>query len=101
MDVTGTWDITVDSPQGEVSVTLTLNQSGSEITGELKTDFGTSSIYDGSVSGNTIEFSVKLPITGQPVEIIFEGTVEGNSMEGTIDLGEMGTSAWTATKPGN
>jgi len=101
VDVAGTWDVIVDSSQGEVSVTLTLNQSGSEITGELKTEFGTASIYDGSISGNNIGFSVKLPITGQPVEIIFEGTIKGNTMEGTTDLGEMDSAAWTATKPGN
>ena len=100
VDVTGTWDVTVDSPQGEIAVTLILKQTGSEVTGDMKSEFGAADVYDGSVSGNKIEFSVKLPIAAEPVEIIFEGTVEENTIEGTIDLGPMGTVEWSATKPG-
>ena len=99
-DVTGTWNVTVDSPQGEVAITLDLKQSDSDITGEMKSEFGTADVYDGSISGNKIEFSVKLPMGPEPVEIIFEGTVDGNSMEGTLDLGPMGSAEWSATKPG-
>ena len=98
VNVSGTWDVDVTSPMGEVSVTISLKQSGSEVTGEFKSEMGSSSIYDGSVNGNKIQFSVKLPIGEQPVELVFTGTVEGDSMEGTIDLGEMGSAEWKGTK---
>jgi imidazolonepropionase-like amidohydrolase len=100
VNVTGTWDVTVDSPQGEVGVTLVLKQSGSDVSGEFKNEFGITDVYDASVSGNKIQFSVKLPIANPPVEIVFEGTVAGNSVDGSIDLGEMGTAEWSGTKPG-
>ncbi|MFH1940750.1 MAG: amidohydrolase family protein [bacterium] len=98
VNVSGTWDVDVTSPMGEVSVTISLKQSGSEVTGEFKSEMGSYSIYDGSVNGNKIQFSVKLPIGEQPVELVFTGTVEGDSMEGTIDLGEMGSAEWKGTK---
>jgi len=98
VNVSGTWEITVASAMGEVAVTVVLNQSGSEVTGEFKSEMGATSIYDGSVSGNAIQFSVKLPIGGQPFELVFDGTVEGDTMEGTIDLGEMGLADWEGTK---
>ena len=98
VNVSGTWDITITSSMGDVSVTITLTQSGSDVTGEFKSEVGSTSVYDGSVGGNEIQFSVKLPIGDQPVELVFNGTVEEDTMEGTIDLGEMGSAEWEGTK---
>jgi imidazolonepropionase-like amidohydrolase len=100
VNVTGSWDVTVNSPQGVIAVTLVLKQNGSEVSGNFESKFGITEVYDASASGNKIQFSVKLPITNPPVEIVFEGTVVGNSVDGTIDLGEMGTAEWSGTKPG-
>lgn len=100
VDVTGTWDAAVKSPDGETAFTLVLKQSGSQITGELKSEMGTASIEDGTVSGNSITFTVSLDIGGQNVEMSFSGTVEENTIEGTIDMGPMGTAEWEAEKPG-
>jgi len=101
VDVTGSWEAVVDSPEGEVSITLEFNQSGNDLTGQLISEMGEADIYDGSVNGNKIIFSVEVPIGGQPVELVFEGVVEeDDSIEGTIDLGPMGSASWTATKPG-
>jgi imidazolonepropionase-like amidohydrolase len=100
VDVTGTWDASVKSPDGETAFTLILKQSGSQVTGELKSEMGTASIEDGSVSGNNITFTVSLDIGGQNVEMSFSGTVEENTIEGTIDMGPMGTAEWEAEKPG-
>lgn len=98
VNVSGTWDITITSPMGDVSVTVTLTQSGSDVTGGFKSEIGSTSVYDGSVAGNEIQFSVKLPMGGQPFELVFNGTVEEETMEGTIDLGEMGSAEWQGTK---
>ena len=98
VNVTGTWDVTIASPMGEVGVTITLTQSGSDVSGEFTSDFGETTVYDGSVSGNEIQFTVELPIGGQPMELVFIGTVEEDTMEGTIDLGEMGSADWEGTK---
>jgi imidazolonepropionase-like amidohydrolase len=98
VNVSGTWDVTITSPMGDVSVTITLTQSGSDVTGEFKSEVGTTSVYEGSVGGHEIQFSVKLPIGDQPMELVFNGTVEEETMEGTIDLGEMGSAEWEGTK---
>jgi hypothetical protein len=100
VDVTGTWDAAVKSPDGETAFTLVLKQSGSQVSGELKSEMGTASIEDGSVSGNSITFTVSMDIGGQNVEMSFSGTVEENTIEGTIDMGPMGTAEWEAEKPG-
>jgi imidazolonepropionase-like amidohydrolase len=100
VNVTGIWDVTVSTPEGDNPATLTLTQTGSDVSGELSSDLGTVSLYDGTVSGTTITFSVRLPLGDEPVEVVFNGTVEGNTIEGTLDLGEMGQVEWNAVKPG-
>lgn len=100
VDVTGTWEAIVETPQGEVPITLKLKQSGNELSGEFTSQMGSAEIYDGSVNGNEIQFSVEITIQGQTMELIFDGIVEGDSIDGSIDLGPMGSATWTATKPG-
>jgi hypothetical protein len=101
IDVTGTWNVTVMTPEGNQSATLILTQSGSELSGEMKGEFGTAEVDDGSVSVNTITFSIHLPLSEEPVEAVFTGIVEGKTIEGNIDLGEMGQLNWTAVRPGS
>ena len=100
VDVTGTWDLTLITQMGDMSATITLEQTGSEVTGEFKSEMGTADITDGTISGSDIEFSVTLPIMDQPRELAFIGTVEEDTMEGSLDLGAMGTAEWKATRPG-
>ncbi|MEW6455295.1 MAG: amidohydrolase family protein [Acidobacteriota bacterium] len=101
VDVTGTWNVSIMSPGGEMSATMTLTQSGSDVSGEFKSQMGITQISNGVVSGNEISFSILIPTTDPPMEVFFSGKVEGNSITGTIDLGPMGTAEWKATRPGN
>ena len=100
VDVTGTWDVTLTTQMGDMSATITMEQTGSEVIGEFKSEMGTANITDGQISGNDIEFCVTLPIMDQPRELVFIGTVEGDTMEGSLDLGAMGTAEWKAARPG-
>jgi len=100
VDVTGTWEMMVTTEMGDISATVTLIQTGSEVTGTFKSEMGTSGITDGTISGSDIEFSVTLPIMDQPRELVFIGTVEEDTMEGSLDLGAMGTAEWKANRPG-
>lgn len=98
VDVSGTWDLKIESEMGELPATLTLKQSESEVTGQFKSEMGSAEITEGSVSGNSISLTITLSMGGQSFVLTMQGTVEGDSMEGSIDFGEMGSADWTATK---
>lgn len=100
VDVTGTWEMVVSTQMGEMTSTLTLKQEGEDVTGSFKSDMGEGEIKDGTISGNSISFTVTLSIMGQDRDLTYSGTVEGDSMEGTLDLGQMGSADWKATRPG-
>jgi imidazolonepropionase-like amidohydrolase len=98
-DVSGTWNLVVDSPQGQVDITATLRQAGTKITGSMTSMFGESNVTDGSISGNTIQFTTVVDIQGQMLEVKYEGTIQGNSMSGTVTVQGIGSMPFSGTRP--
>jgi len=96
--VSGTWEMSIDTPDMVISATLEINESEGTITGTWSSEMGEAEIENGKISGNEIEFRI---LVGG-IEALFTGTVEGSEMSGTVDAGEMGTATWKASKePGS
>lgn len=83
-DVAGNWSLNIDFQGQRLPVTMTLSQTGSNLTGTLKTMLGDGEIDDGTVSGNRLAATAKAEMQGQSVEFKISGTVDGNSMSGSI-----------------
>ncbi len=100
LDVSGTWNLALTTPQGTMDVTLTVRQEGPSISGTLSSMMGASEIYDGSVAGNRMTFKISFAPQGMggAVEVVFSGTVEGARISGSASIGEMGSMAFTGTK---
>ncbi|HHS12796.1 MAG TPA: hypothetical protein ENN03_03390 [bacterium] len=100
VDVTGRWDCKAVTPDGEQPFTLILSQKEETLTGRMVSPMGEVEIRNGVVSGNTLDFTVSLPLGPQPVDLYFTGTVTGNTVKGTLDMGPMGQAGWSGEKPG-
>jgi hypothetical protein len=96
--VAGTWTMTVSGPQGPVTSTMTLTQTGETIDGSIISELGNSAISDGRVSGRNASWSASFPIGGERTTVTFEAEVDGTRMTGRLRAGEMGTMAFTAEK---
>lgn len=97
--IAGTWDLTVNSPQGAVQTTMTVTQSGAAFSGSMTNPAGGSvEIADGRLSGRTATWSISIVLGGQTIVASFTGEVEGNRMRGTAMVGEFGTSSFTGEK---
>lgn len=100
VDATGTWSLTISTPQGEQQVTATLKQTGTDLSGTLTSPiFPSAEVSAGSVSGKTVTFSVSVTVGGAPLEATFNGTIEGNTMSGTVNVSGQGTVDFTGTRP--
>jgi hypothetical protein len=99
VDPAGNWELVVRSPQGDISVRLTLQRDGERITGTLAGPMGSFPIGNGSVSGNQLRLPVSLQFGGDTVEATIVGTIEGDSMRGTITMGALGSFEFTGTRP--
>ena len=99
IDPTGTWSIVVQSPQGEISVQLTLTKEGEQIGGTLGTPMGNVAIKSGRMNGNQVRLTATIDMGGQSVDSVITGTIEGDSIRGTIVMGAMGSFEFTGTRP--
>ena len=86
----GVWNITLQTPGNEVASTLTLQQSGDSVSGEVSTPFGTARISQGRIAGTELILNYTLNFQGQELPIEARGQIEGNSIRGT--MGAMGQS---------
>jgi len=94
--VTGSWELSAETPRGTMTQTLTLQQDGSTLKGTLKGQRGEAPVT-GSVTGNKISFTVTRDTPNGSFTIEYSGTVEGDSMTGTAHS-ERFDGKWTAKR---
>ena len=96
-NVNGEWALSVETPNGTGTPTVTFKQDGEKLTGTYKGRFGDSSIK-GTIKGNDIKFSFNATVQGQDLMIEYSGTVDGNSMKGKVNFGGMAEGSFTGKK---
>lgn len=95
-DVTGSWDVEVQTEQGSGNPAFTFKQEGEKLTGQYKGLLGEAPLT-GTVKGDKIEFSMK--VSGQ-VEgtVTYTGTTDGKTMKGKVSLAGLGEGTFTGKK---
>ena len=93
-DVSGSWTLTMTSPEGSNDAPMTLEQDGDMLTGT----FGEQPI-EGTVTGSDIKWTAEIenPQIGA-LTLTFTGMVDGSDMKGEVDFGGFASGSWTAVK---
>ena len=94
--VVGTWDITIESPNGKRESQLVIKQDGGKLTGALKSPRGERPLDSVKVEGSDITFVMTANVQGQDMVMTYKGKVEKDSMKGDADFGGMATGSWSA-----
>jgi hypothetical protein len=97
VDVTGEWEIAVETPQGTQTRTITFEQHGDSLSGTMETRMGTMPIGDGSVNGNEISFTMVFTRGDRSMEMMYTATVAGDEMSGKF-VTPRGERPWTAKR---
>ena len=98
VDVKGTWNLTLESPQGAFPMGLKFEEvTADKISGTLEGPQGALNIT-GKLDGNAISFTAVFEGNGRSITLTFTGKVEENKMSGTADFGGMGSGNWSAEK---
>jgi len=97
-DVAGKWAITVETPGGSGSPSVTFTQSGETLSGTYMSELFGEQKVTGTVKGNAITFGFTATIEGTAVKVTYTGTVESTTMKGKVTLGELGEGTFTAKK---
>lgn len=97
VDVTGTWELTIETPQGTSNPTAILKQDGESLTGTYKGRMGEVALK-GSVKGSDIKFEFTVNAQGTDLTITYTGKVDGDSMSGTVEFGSFGSGNWSGKR---
>jgi len=97
VNVTGDWEMTTQSPRGERTSDIHFEQEGEKLTVTMQMR-GEEVTAEGTVKGNTIEWSITRDTQRGEFTVSYKGTVEGDSMSGEAQIGDFGTMEWTAKK---
>lgn len=94
--MTGLWELTWETPRGEQTLTLTLEQSEAAFAGTAETPMGDAPVKDGVVEGEKVTFVIEMTL-GRPggaqsrtVEQSFEGTLKDGVITGELSMPAMG-----------
>ena len=98
--VAGLWRVEFVTPLGQVGVNMTINQSGTRLTGQVTDEYGEWAI-DGRISGDQVTVVWSVPEDGKMLEITMKGKLEGNVITGTAKLGDVGEGPLSARRTGD
>jgi hypothetical protein len=94
--IVGTWDVTIESPQGKRNAMLVIRQDGGKLAGAMKSQAGERPLDSITLKGDDITFAITRNIQGQDMVITYKGKVEKGSMKGDADFGGLATGTWSA-----
>lgn len=97
MAVDGNWNLTMNTPMGERSASLSVTSSGSTLTGTQAAEGNSADIFDGTVDGNDVAWKVSIT-SPMPLTLEFTGKVAGDSISGDMGLGFLGSFSFTGTR---
>jgi hypothetical protein len=98
--VAGSWELTVDSPQGANTSTLTLKQDGDKLTGELGSAMGSTPVT-GMFSAGSVAITANLDVQGTSLQLGINGKVDADTMTGSVKVGDFGEFPFTAKRTGS
>jgi hypothetical protein len=94
--VAGSWDVTIESPQGKRDAVLVIKQDGGKLTGTMKSPRGERPLDSVKLEGNDITFVMTANVQGQDMVFTYKGKVEKDSMKGDADFGGFASGSWSA-----
>ncbi len=97
-DISGIWEITYRTPEGEMALEMSIEQDGENIKVTMEGMQGEEMVGEGTFKENKAEWSVTISSPQGDFTIYYTGTLEEDTLSGEADIGEFGTFEWTAKK---
>ena len=92
-DVSGKWNMKVETSAGNGTPVFVLIQTGDTITGTYTGQLG-----EAVVKGTLKEKEIKLEFKVGEYQVLYTGTVDGNNMLGKVSIGDAAQGTFSGTK---
>ena len=96
-NIAGPWEVTIDSPQGAMSIDANLKQDGEVLTGMIISPMGNVELK-GTFKNNELAFSYSVPLQGQNLDITMTGKLAGDTIDGLVAIAGLGEVPWKAKR---
>lgn len=97
-DLSGTWNVSVQTPDQAVTSVLVVAQKGDSLSGTLESEIGRAPVT-GRVKGDTVSFVFSLDMGGQALTVSAAGVMtDKNSFAGQMDVSGMGSMPFSAKR---
>jgi hypothetical protein len=97
MTVDGTYELTIDTPNGKMPASLELVASGSTLSGKMSVMMRVIEFADGTVDGSDLSWSLEVT-DPMAMTVRCTATVDRDSMTGQAVMGPFGAAAFTGTR---
>ena len=97
VNLAGTWNLSIESPQGTRTPVMTLTQSGNVVTGTYRSQSREGTV-SGKVTGNDFILDVKLPTQSPEFSLAYKGRVTADAMQGTVVMGRLGDATFNGKR---
>jgi imidazolonepropionase-like amidohydrolase len=101
VEIVGTWSVTVDTPNGKNSSSVTFAKDGNNYSGKVSSPMATSPIEMKKVEldGKSLKYSYTFSMGGsQQVSVEVDATIDGETYAGTANVGSFGNFPIEAKK---
>jgi len=96
--VLGAWEMTLETPRGSMTQTLTFVADGDELTGSATARNGTIQLQSVAFADGRITFQVTRTLRNREITQSYSATIQGDQMTGTISGGRGGGREFTAVR---
>jgi hypothetical protein len=96
-DVTGRWDVTFNTQQGQLPASLSISKEGDKLVGTLSSQQGDTPI-SAEVKDKGVTIYANVQTNSGALQIVMSGTLSGDTMGGSVDFGGRGTAEWSAKR---
>jgi hypothetical protein len=98
--VAGMWRVEFVTQTGQSVVMMTINQSGTKLSGHITDEYGEYEI-EGRLNDGQVTIVWSVPEDGKMLEVTMKGKLEGTLITGTAKLGNVGEGPLTARRTGD
>lgn len=97
MAVDGTWNLTMQTPMGERTSSVTFTSAGGALKGTQTAEGNTTDIADATASGDSVGWKVSIT-NPMPLTLEFSGKVAGDEISGNMDISGFGSWAFSGKR---
>jgi len=98
-NLSGVWEVTMTTPQGDNTVDVSFKQEGEALTGELTSPLGVAA-FKGSLIKDALTVVANIDVQGTAVELTFNAKVTGDTLAGMVNFGGLGEAPFSGKRKG-